>query len=148
MSLPIMSFKNNKATITIAVAALATLFFCSVSLGDLVSAYGSIRGGGGFAGGGSGGFSGGGVGRSSEHVGSPGGGATYLLLILVVLLQVATGDYLAQVVFKEAAITPMLLVIPTVLFQVAEPEIIPVLVLWVPMVHTVLVLPAHVNQIT
>jgi hypothetical protein len=66
-------FKNNKATITMAV--LATLFFCSVSLGDLVSAYGSIRGGGGFAGGGSGGFSGGGVGRSSEHVGSPGGGA-------------------------------------------------------------------------
>ena len=68
-------FKNNKATITIAVAVLATLFFCSVSLGDLVSVYGSIRGGGGFAGGGSGSFSGGGEGRSSDHVGSPGGGA-------------------------------------------------------------------------
>ena len=69
-------FKNNKVTITIAVAVLATLFFCSVSLGDLVSAYGSIRGGGGFAGGGSAGFSGGGgEGRSSEHIGSPGGGA-------------------------------------------------------------------------
>lgn len=68
-------FKNNKVTITIAVAVLATLFFCSVSLGDLVSVYGSIRGGGGFAGGGSGSFSGGGEGRSSDHVGSPGGGA-------------------------------------------------------------------------
>lgn len=68
-------FKNNKVTITIAVAVLATLFFCSVSLGDLVSVYGSFRGGSGFAGGGSGSFSGGGVGRSSDHVGSPGGGA-------------------------------------------------------------------------
>jgi hypothetical protein len=51
------------------VAVLAALFFCSVSLGDLVSPYGSIRGGGGFAGGGSGGFSGGGEVRLSEQVG-------------------------------------------------------------------------------
>lgn len=63
----IMSLKD-RAIITIAVAVLATLFFCSVSLGDLVSTYGSLRGGGG-------GFAGGGEGRSSEHVGSPGGGA-------------------------------------------------------------------------
>jgi hypothetical protein len=75
MSLSIIEFKNNKATITIAVAVLATLFFWSVSCGDLVSAYGSIRGSGGFVGGGSSGFSGGGEGRSSEHGGSPGGGA-------------------------------------------------------------------------
>ena len=59
-------FKNNKATIAIAVALLATLFFCSVSLSDLVSAYGSLRGGGG--------FSGGGEGRSSGQGGFPGGG--------------------------------------------------------------------------
>jgi hypothetical protein len=59
-------FKNNKATIAIAVAVLATLFFCSVSLSDLVSAYGSLRGGGG--------FSGGGEGRSSGQGGFPGGG--------------------------------------------------------------------------
>jgi hypothetical protein len=54
-------FKNNKATIAIAVAVLATLFFCSVSLSDLVSAYGSLRGGGG-------------EGRSSGQGGFPGGG--------------------------------------------------------------------------
>jgi REJ domain len=76
MSLSIMEFKNNKATIALAVAVLTTLFFCSVSLSDLVSAYGSLRGGGGFAGGGGGGFSdgGSGEGRSSGHGGSPGGG--------------------------------------------------------------------------
>lgn len=70
MSLPIMEFKNNKATIALAVAVLATLFFCSVSLSDLVSAYGSLRGGGGsgFSDGGSG------EGRSSGHGGSPVGG--------------------------------------------------------------------------
>jgi hypothetical protein len=65
---------KNKATITIAVAVLATLFFCSISLCELVSVYGSIRGGGGLAGG-SGGFSGGGEGRSSGHGGSPSEGA-------------------------------------------------------------------------
>jgi hypothetical protein len=68
MSLSIMEFKNNKATIALAVAVLTTLFFCSVSLSDLVSAYGSLRGGGGFSDGGSG------EGRSSGHGGSPGGG--------------------------------------------------------------------------
>ena len=68
MSLPIMEFKNNKATIALAVAVLATLFFCSVSLSDLVSAYGSLRGGSGFSDGGSG------EGQSSGHGGSPGGG--------------------------------------------------------------------------
>jgi hypothetical protein len=68
MSLSIMEFKNNKATIALAVAVLTTLFFCSVALSDLVSANGSLRGGGGFSDGGSG------EGRSSGHGGSPGGG--------------------------------------------------------------------------
>ena len=92
MSLPIMEFKNNKATIALAVAVLATLFFCSVSLSDLVSAYGSLRGGGGsgFSDGGSG------EGRILLLVEKQ----TYLLLILVVLLQVEKGSCLAQVVFK------------------------------------------------
>ena len=63
-----MFLKNNRTTITIAVAAFAFLFFCSLSVGDLVSAYGSLRGGGG--------FSGGGEGRSSGHGGFPGGGAS------------------------------------------------------------------------
>ena len=70
----IISLKNNKAIITIAVAVFASMFFCSLSLSDLVSAYGSLRGGGGFAGG-AGGGEGGGEGRSSGLGGSPGGGA-------------------------------------------------------------------------
>jgi hypothetical protein len=60
MSTTIMGLKD-RAIITIAVAVLATLFFCKVLSGDLVSTYGS--------------FAGGGEGRSSEHVGSPGRGA-------------------------------------------------------------------------
>jgi hypothetical protein len=61
-----MSLKNNRTIITIAVAVFASLFFYSLSLSDLASAYGSLRGGGG--------FSGGGEGRSSGLGGSPGGG--------------------------------------------------------------------------
>jgi hypothetical protein len=74
----IISLKNNKAIITIAVTVFASMFLCSLSLSDLVSAYGSLRGGGGFAGGaggGEGGGEGGGDGRSSGLGGSPGGGA-------------------------------------------------------------------------
>ncbi len=63
-----MSLKNNRIIITIAVAVFASLFFYSLSLSDLASTYGSLRGGGG-------GFSGGGEGRSSGLGGSPGGGA-------------------------------------------------------------------------
>jgi hypothetical protein len=63
-----MSLKNNRTTITIALAVFATLFFYPLSLSDLESAYGSLRGGGG-------GFSGGGEGRSSGLGGSAGGGA-------------------------------------------------------------------------
>jgi hypothetical protein len=70
----IISLKNNKAIITIAVAVFASMFFCSLSLSDLVSAYGSLRGGGGLAGG-AGGGEGGGESRSSGLGGSPGGGA-------------------------------------------------------------------------
>ena len=76
----IIGLKNNKAIITIAVAVFASLFFCSLSLSDLVSAYGSPRGGGGFAGGGgggegAGGEGAGGEGRSPGLGGSPGAGA-------------------------------------------------------------------------
>jgi hypothetical protein len=70
----VISLKDNKAIITIAVAVFASMFFCSLSLSDLVSAYGSLRGGGGFTGGGGGGEAGG-EGRSSGPGGSPGGGA-------------------------------------------------------------------------
>ena len=73
----IKSLKNNNAIITIAVAVFASLFFCSLSFSDLVSAYGSLRGGGSFAGGGGGGGGegAGSEGRSSGLGGSPGEGA-------------------------------------------------------------------------
>ena len=61
-----MRLENNGTIITIAVAVFASLFFYSLSLSDLASAYGSLRGGGG--------FSGGGEGRSSGPGGSPGAG--------------------------------------------------------------------------
>jgi hypothetical protein len=73
---------------------------------------------------------------------------TCLLLILVVLLQVAKGDSLGQLVFKEEAITSILLIIPTAPSHVAELGIILALVLLALMVHTVLVLLVRVNQIT
>jgi hypothetical protein len=57
------SLKNNRIIITIAVAVFASLFFYSLSLSDLASTYGSLRGGGG------------GEGRSSGLGGSPDGGA-------------------------------------------------------------------------
>jgi hypothetical protein len=62
-----LSLKNNRTIITIAVAVFASLFFCSFSLREMESAYGS-RGGGGLTGGGGG---------LSSPSGSPGGGANF-----------------------------------------------------------------------
>jgi hypothetical protein len=58
---------KNRIIITIALTVFASLFFCSLSMNDLLSAYGSLRGGGGLGGGGEG--------RSSGPGGSPSGGA-------------------------------------------------------------------------
>jgi len=66
-----MSLRNNRTIVIIAVAVFASLFFCSVLLKDIGSAYGSRRGGG-LTGGG------GGEGRSFGTGGSAGGGANIL----------------------------------------------------------------------
>lgn len=47
-----LGLKTNRTILIIAVAVFTSLFFCSLSLRDMVSAYGSLRGGGGFTGGG------------------------------------------------------------------------------------------------
>jgi hypothetical protein len=62
-----LGLKNNRTILIIAVAVFTSLFFCSLSLRDMVSAYGSLRGGGGFIGGG------GGEGRLSGPDGFQGG---------------------------------------------------------------------------
>ena len=107
------------------------MFFCSLSLSDLVSAYGSLRGGGGFAGGAGGGEGGGEVGGEVDRLGSVVllAEEQIYLLVLVVLLQRVKVDCLAQVVLPaEGPVSLLPLIIPTVLLQVAGLQIILVLV--------------------